>query len=199
MTAIRFERLSGEALERSLPDLARLRMEVFRDFPYLYEGSLAYEQDYLRTYAETPGSVVIGALDGERLVGAATALPLVAEPEELRAPVARAGLDVARVFYFGESVLQKAWRGRGIGVAFFREREAWARLQGGFTHACFCAVVRAANDPRRPQAYVPLDGFWGRRGFRRLEGAVGSMSWRDVGEAGETSKPMQFWVRRLDD
>ncbi|MDX6752185.1 GNAT family N-acetyltransferase [Geminicoccaceae bacterium 1502E] len=197
MSEIRYERLSGAALERALPALARLRIEVFSDFPYLYEGSQAYEERYLRTYAETAGSVIIGALDGDRLVGAATALPLAAEPEELRRPVAEAGYDVARVFYFGESVLQKAWRGRGIGVAFFREREAWARGQGGFTHACFCGVVRAEDDPRRPAGHVPLDAFWRKRGFEKLEGALGTISWQDRGEPAETAKQMQFWIKRL--
>lgn len=197
MSEIRYELLSGEALERALPELARLRIEVFHDFPYLYDGSPDYEERYLRTYARTPGSVIVGAFDGDRLVGAATALPLAAEPEELRAPVARAGLDVSRVFYFGESVLQREWRGRGIGVAFFREREAWARAQGGYTHACFCAVVRAADDPRRPEGHVPLDAFWRKRGFEKLGGAVGSIAWRDLGEREETAKPMQFWVKRL--
>ncbi|MFM8342036.1 MAG: GNAT family N-acetyltransferase, partial [Methylomonas sp.] len=32
---IRIERLSGNALVKYIPELARLRIEVFRDFPYL--------------------------------------------------------------------------------------------------------------------------------------------------------------------
>ena len=48
-------RLVGDALLPQLPALAGLRIEVFRAYPYLYEGSLAYEQDYLRGYAETEG------------------------------------------------------------------------------------------------------------------------------------------------
>jgi hypothetical protein len=35
---IRIERWSGKDLEKYISDLARLRIEVFHDFPYLYDG-----------------------------------------------------------------------------------------------------------------------------------------------------------------
>jgi len=44
-TNIRIERRSGPALLPYIPELARLRIEVFRDFPYLYDGSLDYEKN----------------------------------------------------------------------------------------------------------------------------------------------------------
>jgi hypothetical protein len=74
--------LTGADLEAALPDLARLRIAVFRDFPYLYDGDEAYERGYLRTYAETPGGVLVAALDGDRVVGIVLAL---------RLPIDRAG------------------------------------------------------------------------------------------------------------
>lgn len=197
MSGIRLERLTGPALKDRLPDLARLRITVFRDFPYLYAGSLAYEERYLATYARTEGSVIVGAFDGERAVGASTGLPLAREPEGVRGPFARHGFDVERVFYFAESVLLPDYRGRGVGVRFFEEREAHARALGGFEFAAFCGVVRPVDHPRRPPAYVPLDAFWRRRGFAPVPGLVGGIAWQDLDEAGESEKPMQFWIKRL--
>jgi GNAT superfamily N-acetyltransferase len=194
---VRLEPLSGEALEKALPGLARLRIAVFRDFPHLYDGSLAYEERYLRTYAETPGSVIIGAFAGGRLVGAATALPMQGEPANVTGPLRGAGHDIERLFYFGESVLERAWRGRGIGVRFFAEREAWARRAGDYDHAVFCAVIRPDDHPRRPPGYAPLDAFWRRRGYAPIRGLTCSFTWRDVGEAEPTAKPMAYWIKRL--
>lgn len=193
---IRFATLEGPALEAVLPELARLRITVFREWPYLYDGSLDYEQRYLRTYAATPGAVVIGALAGERLVGAATALPLAGEPETLVAPLRDAGFDPATIFYLGESVLEPAWRGRGIGVRFFALREAAARAQG-FTRTVFCAVIRDPADPRRPAGYTPLDRFWRNRGYTRLDGVSCGFSWRELGRSEETVQPMAYWTRAL--
>ena len=42
---IQIERLQGERLRAEIPSLAKLRIEIFRAFPYLYEGSLDYEKN----------------------------------------------------------------------------------------------------------------------------------------------------------
>jgi len=197
MESLTLEALTGAALDACLDDVARLRITVFRDFPYLYDGDEAYERGYLRTYTETPGGVLIVARDGRRVVGASTGLPLAGEPEEVRAAVARAGLTVDSTFYLGESVLLPAYRGRGVGVRFFAAREAHARALGGFTHTVFCAVERPGGHPRRPANYQPLDAFWRRRGYAPLERARCTFSWRDLDEDAESPKPMVFWGRRL--
>ena len=195
--SLRVDRLTGPALQAALPDLAALRTRVFRDWPYLYEGSEAYERRYIATYAASVDSVIVGAFDGARLVGAATALPLAQEPAHVTAPFAARGLDVGRIFYFGESVLLPEYRGRGVGVAFFAEREAHARALRRFDAACFCAVVRDPDDPRRPPGHAPLDGFWRRRGYEPVPGLVCRFAWKELGIAGETEKTMQFWMRAL--
>lgn len=197
MSTIHIERLTGERLAALLPELARLRITVFRDFPYLYQGSEDYERRYLQTYAAAEGSVIVGAFDGERLVGASTGLPLRHEPEALTRPFAEKGYDVERVFYFGESVLLREYRGHGIGVRFFAEREAHASELGRFRWTAFCAVVRPPDHPRRPPDYVPLDAFWRKRGYAPVPGMVGTISWQDLDEPAESPKPMQFWIKEL--
>ena len=52
--------LRGEALEAALDDVARLRIAVFRKWPYLYDGTLEYERNYLTTYRDNPGALLIG-------------------------------------------------------------------------------------------------------------------------------------------
>ena len=197
MTAIGLERLHGQRLLDVLPELARLRIGVFREFPYLYDGSEDYERGYLATYASEPEAVVIGALAEGRVVGAATALPLRAEPEAVKAPLRAAGYDPETMFYFGESVLEPAFRGQGIGVGFFREREAAARQSGRYRHAVFCAVIRPADHPRRPAGYVPLDAFWQRRGFAKLPDVTCGFTWKDVDDGRETEKRMAYWLKAL--
>jgi GNAT superfamily N-acetyltransferase len=199
LSSVRLERLTSDHLRGHLPELARLRITVFRAYPYLYDGSLDYEERYLRNYIAADDSVIVGAFDGERLVGASTGLPLSHEPPTLTDTFTAHSFDVARVFYFGESVLLPEYRGHGVGVAFFHEREAHARSSlGRYDHAAFCGVVRPPDHPRRPPGYTPLDAFWRKRGFAPVPGLVGSIRWRDLDEAEETAKPMQFWVKKLD-
>lgn len=193
---LRLQRLVGTELAEYVPALAALRGAVFRDFPYLYEGDLEYEARYLETYVHSPESFAVLVWDGERVVGATTALPLADETEEVKRPFVAAGCRLEDFFYFGESVLLPAYRGRGLGVRFFEEREARAR-ERGFPWVCFCAVKRPDDHPLRPEGYTPLDVFWQRRGFARQPELATTFSWRDLGEQSETAKPMVFWTKRL--
>lgn len=193
---IRLRPTTGDEAQRYIPELARLRITVFRDFPYLYDGDLSYEEKYLRTYVESPDSVIVVALDGERCVGASTAVPLKHETEEFKRPFVAAGYDPDDVFYLGESVLLSQYRGRGLGVRFFEEREAHARKVGDFAIMAFCAVERPEDHPMRPGGYQDLAQFWRNRGYTQHPELRTTYNWRDVGEAEATDKPMVFWLKQ---
>jgi GNAT superfamily N-acetyltransferase len=189
-------RVTGDDLKGVLDDLARLRIEVFHAWPYLYDGSYAYEHNYLANFAASEGAIVVVARDGEAIVGAATAAPMGGHADGFAEPFEKQGYDISRLFYLGESVLLPRYRGRGVGHAFFDHREARGR-ELGFARATFCSVIRPVGDRRCPADYRPLDPFWRKRGYEPVLGLVGSFAWRDVGEAEDTEKPMQFWMKAL--
>ena len=196
--ALHIESLTGRAILPYLDALARLRITVFREFPYLYDGSPAYEAEYLATYGACPESLFVLARRGEAIVGISTGIPLAAETAAMKAPFAAIGLAPERVFYFGESVLLAPFRGRGIGARFFDAREAYARRLGRFSHTAFCAVERPADHVLRPAGYRSLDGFWQRRGYGRRPELRAAMRWQDIDQPAETEKSMVFWLRPLD-
>jgi len=197
MTALAFRTVTGAEVSPHIPALARLRIAVFRDWPYLYDGSQGYEERYLRIYAESARAAVVLALDGAEVVGASTCLPLSDETENVRAPFRAAGIGVDRVFYFGESVLLRAYRGAGAGVRFFAEREAHARRVSACDFAAFCAVERPADHPARPADAAPLDTFWRKRGFTPNPVLTCEMSWKEVGATEETAHRLAFWLKSL--
>jgi GNAT superfamily N-acetyltransferase len=192
-----FETLSGAALTARLDAFAGLRIKVFRDWPYLYDGDAAYEARYLAAYVASPGALVVAASTAEgEAVGMATCQPGREASEKLRASWQAAGLDVDALCYFGESVLLTEYRGQGAGVRFFVEREAHARRLG-LSIAAFCSVVRNENDPRRPRDYTPLDDFWRKRGYTPRPDISTVMQWREVGDARETPHVLSFWIKNL--
>lgn len=192
--SLRVEALTGAELTAALPDLAQLRIAVFEAFPYLYQGDAGYEARYLRSYGETPGAILVAAKDGERIVGAATGMPLGAHADasQIEGPLPRP----EEVFYCAESVLLPQYRGRGLGHSFFDLREAHAR-QAGFRRSAFCAVIRPPDHPARPAGYRPLDPFWRARGYEPLPGVTARFHWVDVGDRQETPKTLQFWMKPL--
>lgn len=187
--------LTGEALEAALDDVARLRIAVFRAWPYLYDGDLDYERNYLTAY-QSPGAVVVAALDGTRIIGASTGAPMNDHADDFAAAFMERPEPLADIFYCAESVLLPDYRGHGLGHAFFDAREAHARTLGA-RYCAFCSVVRPADHPVRPADYRPLDGFWRKRGYAPLPGVTARFSWKDIGDSDQTEKPLQFWMRQL--
>jgi GNAT superfamily N-acetyltransferase len=197
VSALAFRVVTGADVLAYVPALARLRIAVFRDWPYLYEGNQSYEERYLRIYADSGGAAVVLAFDGAEAVGASTCLPLTHETANVQAPFIAAGIAPGRVFYFGESVLLRPYRGLGAGVRFFREREAHARRVSGCDIAAFCAVQRPPDHPARPADAVPLDAFWRKRGFTPYPALTCEMRWKDVGTTEESPHRLAFWLKSL--
>lgn len=193
---IETRRLTGESLGAALEDVARLRIAVFRKWPYLYDGDLAYERAYLQTYRDSPDAILVGAFDGARLVGASTGTPMEDHADDFAAAFAGQGLTLGDIFYCAESVLLPAYRGQGLGYAFFDAREAHARALGR-RYAAFCGVVRPEEHPLHAPGYRPLDGFWRKRGYAPVPGAVAQFRWKDLDQEAETDHPLQFWMRAL--
>lgn len=198
MQGLRLQKLSGTGILTQMDALAALRIRVFRDWPYLYEGTAEYEAHYLQVYVDCPRSLAVLVWDGEHCVGASTCLPLADALPDMQRPFLERGMDLSRIDYFGESVLLREYRGRGVGVEFFRQREAHAR-EHGLSVCAFCSVDRDPQDPRKPADYVPNDAFWTHRGYRRQPDMKSHFSWPDIGASESSDKPMTFWMRQLDD
>ncbi len=193
---IQTELFTGPAMTPYLRDLARLRLAVFRDWPYLYDGTISAEGDYMAEFAASSTSGLVIARDGDTVVGASTCLRLSEEEAHVVAPFEAAGIDPDSVFYFGESVLLPQCRGQGVGVAFFAHREAHAKSFRGVDTATFCAVQRPDDHPLRPKDAVPLDAFWRKRGYAPTD-LVCTMQWKQVDTTEKVKNTLRFWTKSL--
>lgn len=187
----------GPEISSVFEDLGKLRIAVFRDYPYLYEGTLEHEKEYLKTYTNSPRAFLFSVYDGATMVGATTCIPLSDETANVRQPFEETGFDIDSIFYFGESILLPAYRGLGLGHRFFDEREAHARSFNTYTTTCFCAVVREESPPAQPPNYRPNDTFWTKRGYRKEATLQSTFEWLDIGQTHSTSKQMIYWIRDL--
>lgn len=189
--------LSGPEIAPHLADLARLRITIFREFPYLYDGTEEYEARYLQTYINSPDSIAVLVVDENRIVGASTGLPMSHEEPSFQKPFVEQGYDPQTLFYCAESVLLPEYRGRGIYKTFFQGRENHARKLGGLTHATFCGVERPADHPLRPANYMPLDAIWRKFGYEQHPELRTTYVWKDINDNTESPKPMVFWTKAL--
>jgi GNAT superfamily N-acetyltransferase len=194
--------MTGGGFSDVLDELSALRLTVFREWPYLYDGDARYEAEYLATFSQAAGAVVVCAFDDATMIGAATASPLGGHTAEFVPLFKARGFDPDEVFYCGESVLLPQYRGRGIGHAFFDQREAHASALNAagarFRYSTFCGVIRRTDDQRTPPGYRALDSFWRKRGYEKVDNLRGRYDWREIGSNEETGHDMQFWLRELN-
>lgn len=197
MTQLSYIEKTGTEIASVFDDLAQLRITVFRAFPYLYEGSIDYEKEYLKVYAESENAFLFAVYDETKMVGATTCIPLIDETPEVQEPFINAGIALESVFYFGESILLPDYRGLGVGHRFFDEREAHARSFGTCKITSFCSVVRPDNHPLKTINYKPLDEFWQKRGYRKELSLKSKFEWLDIGEHQPTQKEMIYWTKKI--
>lgn len=189
-----FKVIHAADIANYLDDLAALRIKVFREYPYLYEGDFNYEKKYLSVYLKSPQSMLIIAFFENKVIGISSALPLKDEAPELTAPFIKHKLDLNQFYYLGESVLLPEFRGRGIYKHFFAARESIAK-EHGLKQAVFAAVKREDITP--PINYIPLDNIWHRFGYQKNTLLQTQLGWKDIGKMHSTDKTMEFWMKPL--
>lgn len=193
---IEIKQVSGKEIENYIDDLAQLRIKVFYEWPYLYEGDIEYEKKYLSTYRDNSDSFIAIALHQDKVIGAATAVRLSSADEAFRKPMEKAGHALSQWVYFGESVLMHEYRGHGIGHRFFDARENWAKSLNA-KGCCFCAVIRPDNHPLRPAHARDLKPFWRGRGYSPVPNINVQYSWLDREQESEDTKSMQVWIKQF--
>ena len=194
--AISVRALRGAELDASVEAVAALRSAVFRDWPYLYDGVPEFERQYIATYRDQPGALLVAAFDGARLIGASTSTLMEDHSEAFAGLFAGLGIAVSDVLYGAESVLLPAYRGIGLGHRFIDLREAHARAMGR-GYVAFCAVKRPAGHPARPADARSNAAFWQGRGYTALPGVEAAFAWKDIGDSEDSEKKLQFWLRKL--
>nr|WP_314876559.1 GNAT family acetyltransferase [uncultured Pseudomonas sp.] len=189
--------LHGAAIAPFLAELGQLRLQVLRDYPFLYDGTGEGEAGYIAGHTRSERSLLVLAQAHGQVVGASLGLPLADTTDALKEPFVARGQDPARVFYFAQSWVLPAYRGQGLGVRFFIERESYAHKLADFDVCAFCSVERPGAHPLRPADFKPLDGFWRNRGFLRDPSLRSSCVWRDRDQHQASEKIMSFWLKAL--
>ncbi|SRR5581483_6392476 len=197
MTDIHVRSFTGPGLKPYIHSMAKLRMEVFKDYPYFKDPQHDDEIAYLKRLSLNKETIAVLIFDNTTLVGVSLGSPLEIEEETLRHPFKERKWSIESYFYFGDSALLKRYRGRGIGHHFFDAREAHVSHYKKFKHICFCVPEHHALDPNRPKDFIPLDDFWRKRGYVHHPEIKCHISWKKINETHPTDQPMSFWIRDL--
>ena len=196
MKGITTQLLTGAAVAAGLDDMATLRLDIFREYPYLYEGRRDDELVYLETYATAPDACVILAHDGATVIGAATGMPLSHEDQQMQDALSGTALPLDEIYYIGELLFRPAYRNCGLGGKLLGQLESRIRSLGRYRTLTCATVERPDNHPLQPPGYLPITRFLAHTGFARLPGVSTNFTWRET-DGIKRDHPMQFWIKPL--
>ena len=184
--------MRGLEIENHIDDLGRFRMEIFREYPYLYDGSIEYERVYLSRYSRNPESLLLILQDDRGILGACTGMPLTSE--DIGFQNTFVGENKDEIYYIGEIMLRADSRGQGLGSSLLSTALSLIDLTR-FKKVSLCTVDRGLNHPRRPVNYCPPDYLWEKYGFVKSSNHLAYLGWKDIGHEIETDKPMNIWFK----
>lgn len=197
LSAYEYSILREEEFCKHRDELAHLRINVFREYPYLYDGDLEYEKDYLSQYLSTKNSALVIVKDKQRIVGAITGIPLNETFSDCKDFFLENNIPMEGVFYLGEITLLKEYRGQGIGARMYELFEEFVRENQMYKEIALCEVVPSKSDPSLTNDYFCLDSFWTKRGFVKNPDWVTYFSWKELDSCEEFYHPMVFWTKKL--
>ncbi len=190
--------LKGEQIKPLTPALARLRINLFREYPYLYDGNIKYESDYLREYAKEPYSMLHMVHYNDEIVALFSGMPLSCKSSivlDLKNAMLENGHEnIDKYYYYGEILIVPEFRHYGLFNLLFTSMDYEAKLLG-FSDACLLTVEREDSHPLKSLDYVPTDALWQTRGYKR-SGLIVNFDWPTIFPNGETKdikNPMAAW------
>ena len=191
---------TGTAILPYIEVLANWRIEFFKVFPYLYDGTLAYEQGYISGYAEGKDAMLVTVHEDNEVVAIASGIALLSEHDIVADATSQlAGLvNINTTAYLGEIIIQPAFRGKGLSKQIIATLERFYKNLG-YSHTCFLTVIRE-KPPMEPVGYVDPQAFWGPQGYIKTN-ITTIFNWPTIqpeGQVIDAENELVYWVKTLD-
>jgi len=188
--------LSGPDAREYFEDIAQIRISLFSEYPYLYEGTIEHEKEYLETYFKSSCALILLVFDGQKIVGFSNSIALSEESEEMKTPFIEHKLNLSEYLYIGEVMIYKPYRNKKILRKFLEFHENTALTQG-YSHMIFMTVERPDNHPARPDNHRLLDPVWKHFGYQQIPGLQIHFMWPQVDTNQDTENTLAIWQKNI--
>jgi GNAT superfamily N-acetyltransferase len=195
--SVQIEVYRGSEIHPHIDEFAALRLSTFREYPYLYEGDIENERNYLKLYSGSQNSLLLLAKDGGKVIGAISGIPLKETSKVYWGVFSENSISLDDIYYLGELILLKEYRSGGIGTRLYDHFEKLIREKKIYTTIAFAELAESGDDPQKPEDYISLEEFWGKRGFVKHPELAASFSWKQTGKDQKTRHALVFSTKML--
>lgn len=175
--------LKGHQIKPYSKAIVELLLTVFKEPPYLYEGTVEEYLPFVEIYANSADGIACLLFENKKLVGVVTGVPLQEMPERFRTSF---GNQCKTMYYLGEMGLVKEYQKQKLGTLLYSEFEK--QIPPGFDTLCFCKISEPNNT---------FDPVLEKYGFVEEKKHAFEGVWRNIGELIESPHEMDFWTKQL--
>ena len=194
---VHIETFKGNEIAPYNKDLIKLFNTFFSQYPYLYEGSDADYTQHLESFAKSKNSIVAITFDGNKIVGAATGIPLTEAWTKYQEPLQEKGYDLSTVYYLGELALLPEYMGKGFGKQLVKEIEKFAKTQN-YSILAATQIDDSKIQTRKPMGYTSHeDRILSSLGFQKHPEINFVSLWTNVKETTKSPHTMFYWIKSL--
>lgn len=194
---IKIQVFKGKEIAPYVQDISELRLDFFRNYPYLYDGEIVSDKEYVQMYPNSEHAILVVAKDNEKVIGVVTGLPMDEAPEDIKNFIDDKKMPSKNVFYLGEIVLNKEYAGDNLENKMYNEFERTVKNTGNATQIYLFEIETQKNDPRKPSNYVSIEDFWQAQGFSQNPELITQFSWKEIGSSETKNHPMVLWKKDL--
>lgn len=189
--------LRGKSIAPYLHNITDLCVQIYKEYPYLYEGTSEEYFPFIEYYAQSENGIACLLFDKDRPVGVAIGMPINEMREKYKGPFmnARPHENLGEIFYLGEYLLLKDYRGKGLGKEIYLEFERSVKKNQNMKKICFCKIDESNQTNLEIENYKPLDGFWVKNGFKKCDDITVSVDWQNVGELNDSPHILIYWLK----
>lgn len=193
-----FKLLYGPEIKDEINFIAQQRIDIFKEYPYLYEGNFETEIAYLMWFVEQRDSCAAIAYKDNNPVGFITGISFVAFENHFKGSkdiFIKASLDPSAYYYFCEVIVKPEHRRNSIAKRLFALLEAHAKSQG---YRAGCFVNESHEDhPLKPADYKDLTSLFHALGYTKTNLSI-MFKWQTLAQNGkieELEHILTYWLK----
>lgn len=191
---IQIKTFRGEEITPYTKEFIQIVDQIYREYPYLYNGDDKEYEDYLASYSKTKEAMICFAFEGKEVIGIAAGMPMSMTRKSYQKPLLANSYKLDSLFYLGEFGLKPEYHGKGIEEKMYQEIENFA-LAGQFKELFLFEVE--SSKPVAKKSYIPQNDFWKKNGFIRHPELNFVINWVNINEKFESPHLAIYWIKKL--
>ena len=188
----------GNEITPYVSDITQLSLQIYREYPYLYEGTEEEYLPFIQRYSESNDGIASILFDDKKLIGVCIGMPL----NEMRdnylgnfSSITKEELD--SLYYLGEFLLLKQYRSQGNGKQMYTSFENEVIKKSLYKTLCFCKIQEFLEHPSQPDNYFSMNNFWKQSEYVAREDLSFNVDWVNVNETTLSPHQLYFWFKPL--